>query len=66
MTPFRDEDFPVYAVRGVVRSRRNAAPICECASQEMAAEIAKRLNRDKTISATPNNPMNRCGFQNPD
>lgn len=49
MKPFRDSDFPVKAIGHNVYRRGESGPICTCAEQEMAAEIAKRLNRDNQV-----------------
>jgi hypothetical protein len=46
MTPFTEDDFPVVARGNEVYRRMESGPICTCADMDMAAEIAKRLNRD--------------------
>lgn len=48
MMRFTDEDFPVAAIHKLVH-RRGGPVVCLCDSPEMAAEIAKRLNRDNQV-----------------
>lgn len=54
MRPFTDEDFPATAVGSRVYRRLDSSPICIAADDEMAAEIAKRMNRDNQVY--PENP----------
>jgi hypothetical protein len=44
MRSFTDDDFPIVAQGHNVYRRSESSPICTCAEQAMAAEIAKRLN----------------------
>lgn len=46
MQPFTQEGFPIIASGHNVYRRMESSPICTCADMAMAAEIAKRLNRD--------------------
>jgi hypothetical protein len=47
--PLTDNDFPIIAQGHNVYRRTESSPICTCADQGMAAEIAKRLNRDNQV-----------------
>lgn len=49
MRPFTEDDFPVEAAGHNVYRRTESGPICTCSDMEMAAEIAKRLNRDNQV-----------------
>lgn len=49
MRPLTDDDFPVAANGYHVYRRTESSPICTCAHMDMAAEIAKRLNRDNQV-----------------
>ena len=44
-----DEDFPVYAHKRWVYRRTSEVPMLECYTDRMAAEIARRLNRDNQV-----------------
>lgn len=46
MRPFAEADFPIIAVGNRVYRKSDSSPICVCVSDEMAAEVAKRMNRD--------------------
>lgn len=46
MKPFTDDDFPITAQGHNVYRHTESGAICTCWHQSMAAEIAKRLNRD--------------------
>lgn len=49
MRPLTDDDFPVVANGHGVYRRTESSPICTCVYVDMAAEIAKRLNRDNQV-----------------
>lgn len=49
MRPLTDDDFPVVAQGHNVYRRTESGPICTCSHMDMAAEIAKRLNRDNQV-----------------
>ena len=49
MNPFTDDDFPILAQGHNVYRRTESSPICTCTYMGMAAEIAKRLNRDNQV-----------------
>lgn len=53
MRPFTEDDFPIVANGHNVYRRNESSPICTCNEQEMAAEIAKRLNRDNQVYPEP-------------
>lgn len=46
MRKFTEADFPLGAVGHNVYRRTEGSPIAHCVEQDMAAELAKRLNRD--------------------
>lgn len=49
MRPFTDDDFPLVASGHNVYRRTESSPICTCPEQEMAAELARRLNRENQV-----------------
>lgn len=49
MRPFTDDDFPIIAQGYNVYRHTESGPICTCSHMDMAAEIAKRLNRDNQV-----------------
>jgi hypothetical protein len=50
MRPLTDDDFPMVALAHNVYRRTESSPICTCADQDMAAEIARRLNDQRPPS----------------
>lgn len=49
MRQFVDTDFPMRAIGNRVYCRWDSSPICTATDDEMALEIAKRLNRDNQV-----------------
>jgi hypothetical protein len=57
MRPFTDDDFPIAAQGHNVYRRSESSPICTCADQQMAAEIAKRLNQANQVYPDSEKPF---------
>lgn len=49
MRPFTDGDFPVTAIGDRVYRRLESSPICTASDDDMAKEIAKRLNQANQV-----------------
>lgn len=53
MRPFVESDFPMRSIGNLVYRRWDSSPICTAIDDEMAQEIANRLNRDNQVYPEP-------------
>lgn len=53
MRPFIEDDFPITAMGNRVYRRLDSSPICTAFDDEMAEEIAKRLNQANQVYPDP-------------
>jgi hypothetical protein len=49
MRPFLEDDFPMVSIGNRVYRRLDSSPICIAIDDDMATQIALRLNRDNQV-----------------